>query len=90
MLYESKMWCLKENEVVILRRAKRFMVRVMCSVKLVDKKNTEQLMDMLGLNKAADNLGRANGVKWYGHVLRRPEKGVLMKWMENINKVNQG
>ena len=33
------MLCLKENEVAILRRAKRSMVRAMCSVKLVDKRN---------------------------------------------------
>ena len=66
MLYRSKMWCLRENKVVILRRAKRSMVRVMCGVKLVNKRNTEELMDMLGLKEAA----RANGVRWYGHVLR--------------------
>ena len=47
MLYESKTSCLRENEVAILRRAKRSMIRVMCSVKLVDKKNTEDLINML-------------------------------------------
>ena len=39
-------------------------------VKLVDKRNTEELMDMLGLKEAADKLARANGMRWYGHVLR--------------------
>ena len=62
-LYKSEIWCLKENEVAILRRAERFMVRAMCSVKLVDKLNTVELMDMLGLKEAADKLARANGVK---------------------------
>ena len=80
------MWCLKENKVVILRRTKRSMVRVMCGVKLVNKRNTEELMDMLGLKEAADNLARANGVRWYGHVLRRPEENVLMKTM--VHEVN--
>ena len=60
----------ERNEVAILRRAERSMLRVMCSVKLVDKRNTEELMDMLGLKKAADKLARAHGVRWYGHVLR--------------------
>ena len=46
----------------------------MCSVKLVDKRNTEELMDMLGLKEAANKLARANGVRWYGHVLRQPEE----------------
>ena len=53
----------------------------MCSVKLVDKKNTEDLMDMLRLKEAADNLAKANGMRWYGHVLRRPKQDVFMKAM---------
>ena len=81
MLYGSETWCLRENEVAILRRAERSMVRAMCGVKLVDKRNTEEQMDMLGLNKAADKLARANGVRWYGYVLRRPEEDVLIKAM---------
>ena len=48
MLYGSKTWCLRENEILaILRRAERFMVRAICGVKLVDKRNTEELMDVL-------------------------------------------
>ena len=57
------------------------MVRTMCSVKLVDKRNTEELMDMLGLMEAADKLAKVNGVRWYGHILRRPEEDVLIKAM---------
>ena len=36
---------------------------------------------MLGLKEAVDELARVNGVRWYGHVLRRPEEDVLMKAM---------
>ena len=36
---------------------------------------------MLGLKKAADQLARENGVRWYGYVLRQPEEDVLMKAM---------
>ena len=79
MLYESETWCLTENKLVILRTAERSMVRAMCGVKLVDKRNTEELMDMLGLKKAVDKLARANGVRWYGHVMRQPEEDILMK-----------
>ena len=56
----------------------------MCSVKLVDKRNTVELMDMLGLKEAADKLARANGVRWYGHVLRRSDEDVLMEEMAHI------
>ena len=71
------------------------MVRAMCDVKFVDERNTEELMDMLGLKKAADNLARANGMRWYGHVLRRIEEDVLMKAMVhevdgNVNRFNRG
>ena len=56
------------------------MVRAMCYVKLVDKRNTKELM------KAADKLARANGMRWYGHVLRRLEENVLLKAM--VHKVD--
>ena len=62
------------------------MVRALCGVKLVNKRNTEELMDMLGLKEAADKLAKANGVRWYGHVLRQPEEDVLMKAM--VHKVD--
>ena len=55
--------CLREKKVAILKRAERSMVRAMCSVKLVDKRNTVKLMDMLGLKKAAVKLARVNGVR---------------------------
>ena len=80
-LYGSKTWCLIENEVAILRRAERSIMRATCNVKLVNKRNTEEIMDMLGLEEVADKLARTNGMRWYGHVLRQPEKDVLMKAM---------
>ena len=53
----------------------------MCSVKLVDKRNTEELMNMLGLKEAAEQLAGANGVRWDGYVFKQSEEGVLMKAM---------
>ena len=38
MLHGSETWCLRENEMVILRRTERAMVRSMYGVKLVDKR----------------------------------------------------
>ena len=65
-------WCLRENEMAILRRTeRRAMVRVMCGAKLMEKKRTEDLMEMLGLKETAVQMAKANGVRWYGHVLRR-------------------
>ena len=38
MLYGSESWCLKESEMVILRKPERSMVRAMCGVQFKDKK----------------------------------------------------
>ena len=53
------------------------MVRAMCGQKVVDRKTTEEQMDMLGLKKTIDRLATANGVRWYGQVLRRDDDSVL-------------
>ena len=92
MLHRSKMWCLRENEGAILRIAERSMVRAMCGVKLVDKRNTLELIDILGLKEAEDKLARANGARWYGHILIGPKEDVLMKAMvhEVGGKCKQG
>ena len=86
MLYGNETWCLREIEVAILSKAERSMVRAMCSVKLMDKRNTEELMDILGLKEATDKLATANGVRWNSHVLKRLEKDVLIKAM--VHKVD--
>ena len=67
--------------MAILRRTERAMVRSMCGVKLVDRKNTEELMEMLGLKKTLDRMAKANGVRWYGHVIRREDDNILKKAM---------
>ena len=77
ILYGSEAWCLKENEKAVLRRTERAMVRAMCSQKVVDRQTTEEQMDMLGLKETIDRLATANGVRWYGHVLRRDDDSVL-------------
>ena len=51
----------------------------MCGVKLVDGKNTEDQMKMLGLKETLDKMAQANGVRWYGHVVRRDEENILKK-----------
>ena len=82
MLYGSETWCLRENEKAILRRTERAMVRVMCGAKLLEKKRTEDLMEMLGLKETEVQMAKANGVRWYRHVLRRDDGHVLRKVLE--------
>ena len=51
MLYGSEAWCLREKEMAILRRTERAMIRAMCGVKLLDRRNSEEFVDMLGIKK---------------------------------------
>ena len=82
MLYGSETWWFRENEMVILGRAERAMVRAMCVTKLMEKKKTEDLMEMLGLKETVVQMAKANGVRWYRHVLRRNDGHVLRKALE--------
>ena len=77
ILYGSDAWYLKENEKAILLRTGRAIVRAMCGQKVVDRKTTKEQMDMLGLQETIDRLVTANGIRWYGHVLRRDYDSVL-------------
>ena len=67
--------------MAILKRTERAMVRSMCGVTLVDRKNAEELMEMLGLKKTLDRMAKANEVRWYGHVIRREDDNILNKAM---------
>ena len=55
---------MRENEMAILRRTKRAMVRAMCGAKLMEKKRTEILMDMLGMKETVVQMAKVNGVRW--------------------------
>ena len=53
----------------ILRRNERAMVKSTCEVKLVNRRNMEELMEMWGLKEMLDGMAKANRVRWYGHVI---------------------
>ena len=78
MLYGSETWFLRENEIAILRRTER----AMCGAKLTEKKRTEDLMEMLGLKETVVQMAKENGVRCYGHVLRRDDGHSLRKALE--------
>ena len=92
MLYGRETWCLRESEMAILRRTETAMVRSMCGVKLVNRKKMEELMEMFGLKETLDRMAKANGVRWYGHVIRRDDDNILKKAMmlEVNEKQKQG
>ena len=67
--------------MAILRRTERATVRSMCGVKLADRKKMEDRMEMLGLKETLDRMAKANGVRWYRHVMRRDDDNILKKAM---------
>ena len=77
MLYGSDTWCLRENEMAILKRTKITMIGVMCEVKLIEKRSPELYRSLLGLKHTI--LARTSGVRWYGHVLRRDSNACFEK-----------
>ena len=64
--------------MAILRRTER----AMCGAKLMEKKRTEDLIEMLGWMETAVQMAEANGVRWYGHMLRRDDGYVMRKALE--------
>ena len=56
MLYGSETWCLRDNEMAILRRTERAMMRSTCGIKLVDRKTMKELIEMSGLNETLDRM----------------------------------
>ena len=65
--------------MAILRRTETAMVKAMCDAKLMEKTKTEDQMEMLGLKETVVQMAKANGVRWYEHVLRRDDGHVLRK-----------
>ena len=73
MLYGSEAWCLREKEMAILRRTERALIRAMCGVKLLDRRNSDNLMDMSGIKESFDRMAKASSIRRYGHVLRKED-----------------
>ena len=48
----------------------------------MEKKKTEDLLEMLGLKETVVQMAKANGVRRYGHVLRRHDGHGLRKALE--------
>lgn len=73
MIYGGETWVMRKEEEGVLQRAERAMVRMMCGVKVKDRKSSMELMSMVGLNEDILTLIRRSRLRWYGHVLRRNE-----------------
>ena len=68
--------------MAILRRSESAMLRALYGAKLMEKKRTEDLMVILELKETVVQMVKANGVRWYGHLLWRDDGHVLRKALE--------
>ena len=69
---------------------RRAMIRAMCGVKLFDRRNSEELMDMLGIKESLDRMAKASSIRWYGHVLRKEDQHVIVKALKFEVSGNRG
>ena len=79
MPYGSETWCLGQNEMGIMQRTERAMVRNMCGVKLMDNESTMDVLEMLDWNETMDQLDKANSSRWYGDVLIKDKNNFLRR-----------
>ena len=79
MLYGSEAWSLREKEMAILRRIRRAMIRAMYGVKLLDRRNSKKLMDILGIKESLDRMAKASSMRWCGHVLKKGDENATVK-----------
>ena len=52
---------------------RRAMIRALCGVKLLDRRNSKELID---IKESLDTLAKASSMWWYGHVLRKEDENV--------------
>ena len=60
-----------------MRRTEKAIVEAECGVKVIGKRSSQELMNLMGLEETADELSRTSGVRCYGHVLRRNSDDLL-------------
>ena len=82
MIYGSENWTLTKEIETVLQRAERFMVRMMCGVRLRDKKSSSGLLTLLGLGEDILTVVKKSRLRWYGHVMRRDETVGIRRVLE--------
>ena len=70
------MW---ENKTTILKRTVKAMIRPMCGVILIEKRSSQELMELFSLEETLNRLAKVNGIRWYEQVLRRDSDDVLRR-----------
>src|SRR5690242_825736 len=78
----SEKWALKKEDEAVLRRVGRAMIRRICGVRLCDRKRSEELERMIGLQQDIITLVGQSRLRWYGHVMRREEDSGIRRVLD--------
>ena len=70
LIYGTETWAMKADDLRSLERTERMMVRWMCGVSLKDRKHSEDLYNLLGINCVADVVRRGR-LRWFEHLERK-------------------
>ena len=70
LIYGTETWAMKADDLRSLERTERMMVRWMCGVSLKDRRRSEDLCNLLGINCVADVV-RHGRLRWFGHLERK-------------------
>ena len=81
MTYGSETWPIKVDEIKRLERTEMRMVRWMCGVSLPERRRSEDLRRMLGIEGVKDVMTR-NRLRWLGHVLRKSDEDWVKRCMQ--------
>jgi hypothetical protein len=82
MVYGGETCVMRKEEEYVLQRAERAMVRMMCGVKLRDRKSSSELMSMVGLSEDIVTLVRKSRLRWCAHMKRRDEVVGIRRMLE--------
>ena len=78
ILYGSETWPVKMEDNQRLRRTEMSMIRWICGVKLKERKSSDELRNLLGLDSILVEMQRKR-LRWFGHVERHDDQCWLRK-----------
>lgn len=82
MTYEGETWATKAEDIRRMCTAEMRMLRMMCGVKIDERRRNDEIRSMMGVVSVEDCLERER-LRWFGHVMRRSEESELTKAMRS-------
>ena len=83
MIYGSETWTMNVEQQRRLERAEMRMVRWMCGVSLRERKTSDELRRMMGIEPVVDVVKRSR-LRWMGNVQRKDKSG----WVRKVTEIN--